>query len=992
MRIYPVVSLFALSAMAQTHSPDRTNPATIPPAVTDPMAADAQVPPSPPTPPRTSAPTPPLAPPPPAAQTPPPPLPTPISAPRAAASVAPAQTYAASDDVVALPTFEVVTDKDIGYIAVDSLAGGRTSMPIKLTPSAMSSITRTFMDDVVITDMRQALQWTLNVIPSDLQAGKGSPFNSWDYNFRGAGQSIQGGAGPVRNYFTFYQVADAYNVERIEFDRGPNSILFGVGTIGGLLNIYTKVPRLDKNFVTPEFMVDNYGSLRLTLDGNWRLPNNVAMRVNALYQSKRGWRENDVNNQAAVDIGLLWKASETTQLHVDLEGGKSKNTILQSSLAEATSLWDKTTVADTATTVIPSGTQGVQQESGFSSAQYWVYTPSLAGAGVMDFSKAYRTTGNFMPLAPYSGFYGGTLLNGAGQPYPNGGQPPVMPGRDYTVGTGISRPEYANITVTLDQKIMENFDGELALYHYRDNTTATNYENVGFWAIDINRQLPSGAANPNFGNTFGDFFLSKQTQERRVTEGRAQLNYQLAVGPLKQRFSVAGGIQEVTWEADQYLAQYTNNPATAGQTYANSWPQNMVWSRLYADQPNIAFSTPSSIGGKNVSYNPPGTDWLNFDENHRLSNIAAVSHSRLWDDALSVLAGVRYDDYTYHKAQHWSGAKTHMAAHDTTYAIGAIYYIHGVDWLGVFANYSTNFDPLQPGLSNQLDGSAMSAATGKGYDIGIRISTKDGKYYASASYYEGKSEGRASNTNLGFSAYWQNYFKALQQAPDLSRTTLNYSDTESLKIHGYEFEVTANPLPSLRVQASLALPEAEYETANPGQRAYYAQQVAGWQQAVTTGLASGNAEAASAANSLQGQLTNGANTLTSTEAGRPQVNLVDYTANVFANYTFLDGILKGFSAGAGATFLGKQYLTTIRNQKWYGDSRQSVSLVFAYTTKLVFNKETRIALNIDNVLNDRDAVITGYDGGWRYANGSPAPNGYYQPMPITFRLSMRIMF
>ncbi|HLP25782.1 MAG TPA: hypothetical protein VK477_08900, partial [Acidobacteriota bacterium] len=55
-----------------------------------------------------------------------------------AQTVAPASDPKTDDGVVQLETFVVNTDRDIGYVAVDSLAGGRTNTPIKLTPAAMS--------------------------------------------------------------------------------------------------------------------------------------------------------------------------------------------------------------------------------------------------------------------------------------------------------------------------------------------------------------------------------------------------------------------------------------------------------------------------------------------------------------------------------------------------------------------------------------------------------------------------------------------------------------------------------------------------------------------------------------------------------------------------------------------------------------------------------------------------------------------------------------
>ena len=58
------------------------------------------------------------------------------------------------DEPIVLDVFTVNIERDRGYIAVDALAGGRTNMPIKLTPASMSSLTRTFINDLGIQDVR----------------------------------------------------------------------------------------------------------------------------------------------------------------------------------------------------------------------------------------------------------------------------------------------------------------------------------------------------------------------------------------------------------------------------------------------------------------------------------------------------------------------------------------------------------------------------------------------------------------------------------------------------------------------------------------------------------------------------------------------------------------------------------------------------------------------------------------------------------------------
>src|SRR5690606_31079538 len=223
-----------------------------------------------------------------AQEAPPPPSPPPIPAPAAPAPQTGSGESTEDVELVRLDPFTVSADRDVGYTAVESLAGGRTNTPVRLTPAAMSSLTRTFIEDVSLLDVRDALQWSLNVVPSDWTAGKRTPFNSFDFNFRGAGQSLQGGAGPTRNYYTFYQSADTYNMDRIEFDRGPTSILFGVGTVGGVLSSYTKVPRFADNFVTPTVVVDSEGSYRFEGDANFFVAENLALRLNVLDEHTQG--------------------------------------------------------------------------------------------------------------------------------------------------------------------------------------------------------------------------------------------------------------------------------------------------------------------------------------------------------------------------------------------------------------------------------------------------------------------------------------------------------------------------------------------------------------------------------------------------------------------------------------------------------------------------------------------------------------------------------
>ena len=76
-------------------------------------------------------------------------------------AVAPATTPSPERSAaVQLSPFEVNTDKDTGFAAASSLAGGRLASDLRDTPVAYSVITRDFIDALNLTDLQSAAEWT----------------------------------------------------------------------------------------------------------------------------------------------------------------------------------------------------------------------------------------------------------------------------------------------------------------------------------------------------------------------------------------------------------------------------------------------------------------------------------------------------------------------------------------------------------------------------------------------------------------------------------------------------------------------------------------------------------------------------------------------------------------------------------------------------------------------------------------------------------------
>ena len=68
-----------------------------------------------------------------------------------------------NDTTVELSPFTVTTGRDVGFVATNSLSGGRTAGDLADTPVAYSVQTREFLDSLNITSLDDAMEWAVNV-------------------------------------------------------------------------------------------------------------------------------------------------------------------------------------------------------------------------------------------------------------------------------------------------------------------------------------------------------------------------------------------------------------------------------------------------------------------------------------------------------------------------------------------------------------------------------------------------------------------------------------------------------------------------------------------------------------------------------------------------------------------------------------------------------------------------------------------------------------
>ncbi len=142
-------------------------------------------------------------------------------------------------------------------------------------------------------------------------------------------QRIRGlGAGDLtRNFFLTDIAFDSYNTDRVTVSRGPNSILFGIRSPGGVINNGTKRAVHNSQFGEFGVRMDNYDSLRFTLDFNKSLiEDKLAVRI-ALLEEKLKYKqqpafEDQTRFYGDVDWIVFEGNGNLTRLRANFEDGK----------------------------------------------------------------------------------------------------------------------------------------------------------------------------------------------------------------------------------------------------------------------------------------------------------------------------------------------------------------------------------------------------------------------------------------------------------------------------------------------------------------------------------------------------------------------------------------------------------------------------------------------------------------------------------------------
>ena len=419
-----------------------------------------------------------------------------------------------------LSPFVIDAKAESGWVATQTLAGSRMKTEFKDLANPIEVMTKDFLEDLGLTNFDQALRYSTSTEGrEDVVTGEGfSPglFQGGPGEGTPAGR-IRGLAAATlsRDFFEGYMPTDNFNLERITIARGPNAILFGLGSPAGIVDVSSKRGDLRRNVAGVELQWSSEDSRRSALDLNRVLfKDRLALRFDAMAEEEFMHVKPNLRRQDRLYGALTARPFKTTTLNLNFERARlakidaprvlpsdgysvweNANRITGSPYVTARPLFDNRTIPANIATANPIFARGgvpavLLQNAGTLSGNLQGWNNSIVvreAQGIPD------------PFNPYNSFDRFAFS------VPNDN---VVPFDVNTVGTTRSDRSRSNrASLFLEQELTKTLFLELAYnqenYHVRMADAGGFPSAAPLVQIDANRFLPDGTtANPNAGRYY----------------------------------------------------------------------------------------------------------------------------------------------------------------------------------------------------------------------------------------------------------------------------------------------------------------------------------------------------------------------------------------------------------------------------------------------------------------------------------------------------------
>ncbi len=902
------------------------------------------------------------------------------------APLAPARSSASADteSTIMLSPFQVSTDKDVGYAAANSLSGSRLNTELRNTPAAISVFTKEFLDDIGALSTFGAMEYAMNASREFTDYTGLASAQQSDGNVQVRGFT---GASLGRDLFVWRVSSDVFNTERLDFSRGPNSILFGVGGPGGIVNTTTKRAHLaGKSTDQVQVRVGSWDDYRATVDVNRRVGKTVAVRANVLWQDRQSWREFEFLKTKAGALSTTYRPFRQTEIRLQGEyADRQQLNAMPWPSADYTGDW-----IAAGRPIAANNTEAIGGT--IANASRFVVFDPLGATPLVSWNGTRQTTR--APGAPSLGGNARALTDFS-----------LVPRAAYLGGPGTGSDNWYR---TWSGFVEQRFGGlvlEVAYNRQFDRRRAdfgVTWNNMGAFA-DVNALIPStplpngslpanaGQRNPHAGKLYVQAQPGYREIDNDTQTWRATAAYELDLkrrGLGTHRFAALASSEQYDFVTE--ARNEVNITPVGNATYPLdiTVASNQIWRRTYLD---FSSNDPRKRGALNykefplVNLNGVTSGFRNTNDASNVQttttdSLMLAGQSSFWSDRLIGTWGIRRDLQDL-----WNGANatrdpitrafsrkqakqanTDFAGNTRTYGL----VFRALPWLGFVYNNSNNFVPQG---TIDINNQPLGPRFGKGTDIGVKLAFWQGKVNVNISRYtlsETNREGGGAIVTTSLVPAINEIWEALGS---LEKQITSPRDSVDNTGRGWEVEVTANPSRSVRFTVNASQTEVVQSNTLPRADAYLASNFALWQQntarplvspftAIDTNVNPTIADAIRSANTWLGVIRRA--------EGQAPRQAVEYRVNGFGTYTFRKpgDWFDSLSLGGGVNYRSKPvtgYDSTRNFAPVFGGEVILINAMLGKTWTTKFGP-FRTQLNVDNLLANDDLIITDKDNTGTY--------------------------
>jgi iron complex outermembrane recepter protein len=916
-----------------------------------------------------------------------------------------AQETADDEQVLELSPFEVSADSEIGYLATETLSGTRLRSNLGDIGASVDVLTKEFLSDIAAVDMYDALDFVGNVDTYAVAGGFGENENevwfSQPYIARGFRTSSVSS-----DFFSMGRIPlDFYNKSNFTVARGPNAVLYGIGSPGGIVNATRNRPVFGRNFGEVQVRVDDNGSFRSSLDFGYEVAEDkLSIRGALLYDDRKEFLDPAGFIKTGAYGAITYRPFKSTTITATFEQGNEDRTFRYTNMVyDAITPWlnaGSPTFAAPGTPIDGSLGSGLDVER-----RMTLLINDQPEIPIQSWWRMARTERFEIANHPDQGRIRATGFT----------EDTAIWDFDETQLVGESRnreSEWEDFSIFLTQEIfVPELQLELAYNRIYSEYLLANTFGQFYLQMDANEQMPNGEPNPNFGSPYLEADRHDVIGEENTTDSfRATLSYQLDLNDRKifgdiglGRYTIMGLWEEV--ETDTLFAGFrrvfTEIPGLNNNNLLSGLLR--VRNRTYLD-------TTLTPAGANVEpyFKPDYTlidrdgatsGWVRMTSprdilDTRSSQVAALQ-AFLWQteqdyDRIILTAGFRNDKQTSQRKNYtervqrafagdnWRGDPFALdAAGKEAFWDGTLNYGTLGDRsiteeptktysavakltkdLSVFYNFS---DVLisSSSLFTDIYDNFVDGTIGETNDFGVRLNLWDNKLVTAVTFFETTAlNQQESSPRTQITPELEDIWEVVDpNRPDFNERYVTLRDDSS---EGMEFSLTANLLPGWSTRVAVSQIETIVNDRLPVVRQYFAEFSPIWEANRNLPLSADAVQdpdyltvgdALDRVNRDLGDLL--------LQIGTVPRSQREWKVVFNTNYRIRDGALKGLALGGGFRWLEADIIGYGYNENqildptkpFFGDDIFTVSTNISYSTKL-FDRDVRFQLNVNNLLNN----------------------------------------